>query len=178
MRRASRTKPQKALTSLNAVSNSPIFSYSDSFFGHGIVGGPLISVQDYSRQTANIAVRLLRGEAPSDIRMPPVGLSTPKFDWREMQRWGIRREPPAAGKRNSTFATQPHGNNIVYRSWRSVPRFLVQVTLIGWLFYEHRRRHLAEMQSRNSIAELTYMNRRATQRGYCRRPSLTSSTNR
>jgi hypothetical protein len=41
---------QKALTTLNAVSNSPIFSFSDSFFGHGIVGGPLLSLQDYSRQ--------------------------------------------------------------------------------------------------------------------------------
>jgi hypothetical protein len=113
---------QKALTRLNAVSNSPIFSFSDSFFGHGIVGGPLLSVPDYSQQTANIAVRLLRGEAPSDVRMPPVGLSTPKFDWREMQRWGIPESRLPWGTR-FTFATQPHGSSIVYRSLRSVLRF-------------------------------------------------------
>jgi signal transduction histidine kinase len=39
---------------------------------------------------------------------------------------------------------------------------VVQTVLIGWLVYEHQRRSLAEIQSRNSMAELTYMNRRET----------------
>jgi C4-dicarboxylate-specific signal transduction histidine kinase len=34
--------------------------------------------------------------------------------------------------------------------------------LIFWLIYEHRRRHVAEVQSRQSMAELTLMNRKAT----------------
>jgi signal transduction histidine kinase len=152
---------QKALTSLNAVSNSPIFSFSDSFFGHGIVGGPLISVQDYSRQMANIAVRLLRGEAPSDLRMPPVGLSTPKFDWREMQRWGIPE------------SRLPAGSEIYFRdptAWEQYrlqiiaicAALLAQAALVGWLFYEIGRRQRAEIQSRSAMAELTYMDRRAS----------------
>ena len=33
---------------------------------------------------------------------------------------------------------------------------------LSWLVYEHRRRNLAEVRSRNSMAELTYMNRRVT----------------
>jgi len=152
---------QKALTRLNAVSNSPIFSFSDSFFGDGIVGGPLLSVQDYSRQTASLAVRLLRGEAPSDLRMPPVGLSTPKFDWREMQRWGIPE------------SRLPPGSEIYFRdptAWELyrlqilaiVAALLAQATLIGWLIYEIGRRHRAEIQSRSAMAELTYMDRRAS----------------
>src|SRR5215470_15091602 len=32
------------LTRLRAVANAPIFSYDESFFSHGIVGGPLLSV--------------------------------------------------------------------------------------------------------------------------------------
>jgi len=152
---------QRALTRLNAVSNSPIFSYSDAYFGHGIVGGPLISVQDYSRQTASVAVRLLRGEAPSDTRMPPVGFSTPKFDWREMQRWGISesRLPPGSEIhfRQPTAWEQYRGQILAICA-----ALLVQTTLIAWLIYEHRRRHVAEVQSRNAMAELTYMNRRAT----------------
>src|SRR5215813_5945250 len=152
---------QKALTRLNAVSNSPIFSFSDSFFGHGIVGGPLISVEDYSRQTANIAVRLLRGEAPSDIRMPPVGLSTPKFDWREMQRWGIPE------------SRLPSGSEIYFRdptAWEQYrlqiiaicAALLAQAALVGWLLYEIGRRQRAEIQSRNAMAQLSYMDRRAS----------------
>jgi C4-dicarboxylate-specific signal transduction histidine kinase len=38
---------------------------------------------------------------------------------------------------------------------------LTQAALISWLVFEHRRRHLAEVQSRNAITELTHMNRRA-----------------
>jgi C4-dicarboxylate-specific signal transduction histidine kinase len=38
----------------------------------------------------------------------------------------------------------------------------VQAASILWLIYEYRRRHHAEIQSRNSIAELTHMNRMAT----------------
>src|SRR5215831_9927300 len=152
---------QKALTRLNAVSNSPIFSFSDSFFGHGIVGGPLISVEDYSQQMANIAVLLLRGEAPSNIRMPPVGLSTPKFDWREMQRWGIPE------------SRLPSGSEILFRdptAWEQYrlqiiavcAALLAQAALVGWLFYEIGRRQRAEVQSRSAMAELSYMDRRAS----------------
>jgi C4-dicarboxylate-specific signal transduction histidine kinase len=38
---------------------------------------------------------------------------------------------------------------------------LAQAALICWLIFEHRRRHLAEIQSRNAMTELTYMNRSA-----------------
>jgi hypothetical protein len=40
--------------------------------------------------------------------------------------------------------------------------FLTQTALIGWLIYEHHRRHVAEVQARNSMAELTQLNRFAT----------------
>jgi len=40
--------------------------------------------------------------------------------------------------------------------------FLVQTALIGWLIYEHRRRHFAEVQARNAMSELTQLNRFAT----------------
>src|SRR6516164_2293332 len=40
--------------------------------------------------------------------------------------------------------------------------FLIQTALISWLIYEHRRRHLAEVQARDAMAELTQLNRFAT----------------
>jgi C4-dicarboxylate-specific signal transduction histidine kinase len=39
---------------------------------------------------------------------------------------------------------------------------LLQAVLISWLIYEHRRRTLAEVRSRNAMAELANMNRLAT----------------
>ena len=44
----------------------------------------------------------------------------------------------------------------------AVAALLLQAMLISWLIYEHRRRSIAEVQSRNSMAELTRMNRVAT----------------
>ena len=86
------------LTRLHAVAKAPIFSYDEAFFGREIVGGPLLLVADTSRQTAAVAIRILGGEKPGDIKTPPVQFARPMFDWREMQRWGISesRLPPGS----------------------------------------------------------------------------------
>ena len=78
-----------AIARIHAGTSAPIFSYDDSFFGQYIVGGPLLSVSEGSRQTAAVAVRILNGEKPSAINHPPVEFSSPKFDWKELQRWNI-----------------------------------------------------------------------------------------
>ena len=66
--------------------------------GAGIVGGTLMSIDDLSRDTADVAVRLLNGASPSSIRRPPQLPGQPIFDWRELQRWGIpeSRLPPGS----------------------------------------------------------------------------------
>ena len=150
----------KALARLYAVANAPIFSYSDAFFGREIVGGPHVPVLAHGKQVAEVAVRILSGERPSDINMSPIGFGTPKFDWREMQRWGISesRLPPGSEIhfREPTAWERYHAQFLLIGG-----ALLLQTALIGFLIYEHRRRHVAEIQSRNAISELTYMNRRA-----------------
>jgi signal transduction histidine kinase len=79
----------KSVERLHAVANAPIFAFNDAFFGRGIVGGPLISTQEVGRKVAAVAVRILNGEAPSDMRIEPNQFGTPKFDWRELRRWNI-----------------------------------------------------------------------------------------
>jgi len=84
----------------------------------------------------------------------------PMFDWRQLKRWNISE------------AALPLGSEIRFRPpsiWEqysvqilaACAALLIQAALITWLIYEHRRRHIAEVESRNSMAELTYMNRRA-----------------
>jgi signal transduction histidine kinase len=149
------------ITRLHAVSNAPIFSYDESFFGHGIVGGPLLLVADTSRQTAAIAIRILGGEKPSEISSPPVQFASPVFDWKEMQRWGISdRRLPAGSKiyfRDPSIWEQ-------YR-WQIALIFsviFIQAALIAGLLYEHRRRRLAEGESFRRMTELAHLNRVAT----------------
>jgi signal transduction histidine kinase len=152
---------ESVFSRLHATANAPIFSYSDANFGRGIVGGPLGSVEDRSRQVAGAAVRILRGETPGSIQIPPITFSTPKFDWRETQRWGISesRLPPGS---EIHFRDRPLWER--YRMQILVVCFtlLAQTALIAWLIYEHRRRQLAEVLARNSLADLTHLNRMAT----------------
>ena len=149
------------LKRLHAVANAPIFSYDKSFFGSGIVGGPLLLVADSSRETAAVAVRILGGEKPGEISTPPVQFASPLFDWREMQRWGIseNRLPPGSKIlfRNPTALEQ-------YRAYvlAVIAAILIQSALISWLLYEHRRRRKAEVEARQRMSELAHMNRHAT----------------
>lgn len=147
-----------ALRQLYAVSSAPIFSYDEGFFGQETVGGPMHSVLDLSRLTAAVAIRILGGEKPSDIRPPPLGYAHPKFDWREMRRWRISE------------SNLPPGSQVLFREpglwgkyrWQ-VSLFagviLIQGVLISGLLYERRRRRVAEVESRQRLAELAHLNR-------------------
>ena len=149
------------LTRLHAVANAPIFSYNETFFGSAIVGGPLLLVADTSRQTAAAAIRILNGEKPGEIRPPPVQFASPVFDWREMQRWGISesRLPPGSEIlfRNPTTWEQYRAYILAF-----IAAILIQSALISWLLYEHWRRQRAEILARNTMSELTHVNRVAT----------------
>jgi signal transduction histidine kinase len=118
-----------AFKTLHAAAKLPFLATTSPTSERGLVGGPYAAVLDTGRQTAAAAVRILGGENAGDIRITSIEFATPKFDWREMQRWGISE---------------------------------CRCPLISWLMFEHRRRHLAEVQSRNAMTELTYMNRKAT----------------
>ncbi len=149
-----------ALPRHHAVSNAPIFSYDESFFGREIVGGPLLAVLDTSRQTAAVAIRILGGESPSDIKVPSIKFSTAKFDWRELQRWGISE------------SRLPSGSEVLFRELNAWERYrwqivgillalLVQSAMIAWLLVERVARHRAEAYSRNRSLEVMHLNRAA-----------------
>ena len=143
------------------LDRAPIFTHVDSHFGQGIVGGPIFSSREIGQRCAEVAVRILNGETPGDIKMPPVGLAKPVYDWRQLQRWHI-----------SEFVLPP-GSEILFRvptAWEQyrayivafIAAILIQSALISWLLYEHRRRQRAEIVARNTMSELTHVNRMAT----------------
>ena len=149
-----------SLRRLYAVANAPIFSHDDAFFGRELVGGPMHSVAVGNGRAAAVAVRLLGGESAGDIKVPPSSFAPAKFDWRLLQRWSISEK------------NLPPGSEIYFRDPSLWDQYRVQLlaifaalfaqaALICWLIFEHRRRHLAEVQSRNALTELTYMNRTA-----------------
>ena len=93
-----------------------------------------------------------------DIKTVTIGFAAPKFDWREMQRWGISE------------SSLPPGSEIHFRDPTVWERYRLQILeicaaftlqglLIFWLIYEHWRRQAAEAAARNTMLELTQMNR-------------------
>jgi signal transduction histidine kinase len=149
---------ERALKALYAVANAPIFSYDDAFFGGEIVGGPMTSVADGARTTSEVAVRILEGEKPANIKTPVLKYGPAKYDWRQLQRWGISESRlPAGGQLYFQAPTTWE----LYR-WQIMlvaAVILTQAALISVLAFERQRRHHAEVQARQRSAELAHINR-------------------
>jgi len=79
----------RTMSALHAAANAPIFSLYKDQLGRGIVGGALLSTDELSHNTTNVALRVLAGESPRTIGTSTLMLGAPVFDWRELRRWQI-----------------------------------------------------------------------------------------
>src|SRR5205085_2054709 len=147
----------RALTRLYSIANAPIFSHDDAFFGE-IVGGPMHSALGGGRAAVGVAIRILGGEKAGDIKTPPSEFASPKYDWRQLQRWGISEQVLPAG--SAVYFREPSAWE-KYRWQVGVvsAALLLQALLITGLLYERRRRKSAEFDTRQRIAELAHVNR-------------------
>ena len=122
-----------ALHRLSAAANAPIFSFDGSFFGEGIVGGPMQSVDELSKKAAEIALRMLGGENGRDIKPSFVTPALPRFDWRQMQRWQISDSALPLGSKID-FRAPTIWDQYKLHILGAVSLIVVQAMLIGWLF--------------------------------------------
>jgi len=151
----------RALTRLYSVANAPIFTHDDAFFGREIVGGPMHSASSGSSQAVSVAMRILDGETPGDIKTPPSEFAAPKYDWRELQRWKINEN------------LLPSDSTVYFRvptpweryRWQIVlvsSVMVLQAFLITALLHQRRRIYTAEVDARQRMAELARVNRYST----------------
>lgn len=149
------------LRSIADVANAPIFTFDQTLFIDGVVGGPMTSPVEGARSTAAVAVRMLSSEKPDSIHVPPIAFATPKYDWRELQRWNISE------------SRLPPGSEVVFRElslWQTYPwqlsliaaAVLLQAGLIVVLLHERQLRRVAEIHSRQRMTELAHVNRFST----------------
>lgn len=89
--------PRDALFLVSRNAKAPIYGVSDTYLGHGIVGGSLVSYGDFSTGAAMIALRILEGENPKDIAAVPYA-NKYYFDWKEIKKYGINASllPPGS----------------------------------------------------------------------------------
>ena len=146
---------------VRTASSAPVFGFENSYFGAGIVGGPMISIPDISRRVVDAATRILGGETPANVQTSPVGFAPPRFDWRELQRWAIDEKNLPAGStiefREPTFWEQ-HRWSVL----GTLAIVLFQAAMIAALLIERFRRRSAEDASRRRLIEMAQMNRSLT----------------
>ncbi len=129
---------RRYLQELMAIAPRPVFAWSSTYVGTGIVGGPLLDATEVGDRVGHVAADILSGVDPA--RMPPVvvGYTRVVYDWVPLRRFGIPldRLPPGAEVINRPVPV-----------WESYPRTtsaVAAVTLfllcsIGVLMYSRRR---------------------------------------
>jgi signal transduction histidine kinase/ABC-type uncharacterized transport system substrate-binding protein len=78
----------KALPMIAGASKGPDFGMSDTYIGHGIVGGYVLPFEKQAKITAQILAELLDGKKAQELpieTLPGVYM----FDWHELQTWHI-----------------------------------------------------------------------------------------
>jgi signal transduction histidine kinase len=141
---------KEPLDRIYEVANAPIFSQDETYFNGKIVGGPMWSPTEGARATAAAAVRMLGGEKASGIKVRPIEFSVPKYDWRQLRRWNISE------------SRLPVGSEVLFREPTAWERYSWQLALITAVILAQAGRRLAEVQSRQRMAELAHVNRFST----------------
>jgi PAS domain S-box-containing protein len=87
----------EALEKIHQVANAPINGLFQHQLGLGIVGGRLFQSELVGKEAAGTAVRILHGEPTSSFPPKIVPTLSPRYDWRELQRWKIDQNRLPAG---------------------------------------------------------------------------------
>jgi len=147
---------------LSRASRRPVFGLNTVDLGDGgITGGVLISQKASAKASAEVGLKVLAGQQASAL---PIVLNTgavPMFDWRQLERWGIRERD------------LPPGSVIEFREeslweghWKeisaAVSLFALESLLVAGLVFQLRRRKrteraLAKAEVRyRTVADFTY----------------------
>ena len=131
------------LLTTRSASAAPVFGGFVNQIGKGIVGGRLIQLQEMGLEAAASGIAILHGEPVRDA-WKVFELSTPVYDWRELDRWGIDIDRLPAG---SEIRYRPPSLWDQYAAWIILATTVVAVQglLIISLLAQRRRRYAAEL---------------------------------
>jgi PAS domain S-box-containing protein len=145
--------PRQALDTFAPASRAPIYGYYDTYVGHGIVGGWMVTFEEMGRKAAQLGIRALAGEDAQAAARSESHQAVPMFDWHQLQRWNIseRLLPPGSivRFREATYWEQ-HYRIII----TALSLCLLEALLIVALLVQLRRRRLAEAAMRESEQQI------------------------
>ena len=145
--------PLQYLERVAAVANAPTYSWVDSAVGTGAVGGMVKSQAAQVRAVADVALRVLRGEAADSVALSHPDLNQHQIDWRQLRRWGLSESRLPAGALVLFRNPSPWDR---YRPYIVSALLLLaaQSALIVGLLIQRRQRRKAEERLIESQAEL------------------------
>ncbi len=134
-----------AISLVQPSSSVPMYAVADTAMGTGIVGGEMLNFQLMGQRGAEMGLRILAGEKPSDIQ-PQTVESVRIFDWRQLERWKISEGAIPAGSivrfKEPTFWEQ-----YKWLAIGAVSFSVLEALLIAWLLFLRARRKEAEIES-------------------------------
>jgi PAS domain S-box-containing protein len=141
--------PHDVAERLSAASKAPVYGFLDQYIGHGIVGGRVYSVNAHGEAAARLVLKILAGTPPSNIPVVESEANLVQFDWRQLQRWGIRENQ------------LPQGSTVLFRQlsfWEQYKLYVagvialitLQAGIIGGLLLQRKYRRRAEANSLES----------------------------
>jgi PAS domain S-box-containing protein len=139
--------PRQALDHFADASRAPIYGYYDTFLGHGIVGGSMVTFEAIGRKTARLGIRILAGEDPQTAARAESHQPVPIFDWRQLRRWNIseKRLPPGSVVRfRPPTLWDSHKDYVI----GGLAVFVAEAATIAALLVQRSRRRLAEATTR------------------------------
>jgi signal transduction histidine kinase/CheY-like chemotaxis protein len=139
---------QAILRRISDEANVPVYGgMSAPNIGLGTVGAYVWTPEDKAARLAELSLRVASGTRPQDIPVES-GPAVPMFDWRQLQRWGIREAllPPGSVIR---FREPTMWEQYKWRIVAAIAVFVLQGLLIGGLLVERRRAR----QSRKELEE-------------------------
>jgi len=90
------TDPE-AVSLITRASSVPVYGWSETHLGHGIVGGRLASFETQGTRAAELAMRVLGGERPGALPVVDGSGTAYMFDERQLRRWGLSASRLPAG---------------------------------------------------------------------------------
>ena len=121
----------------------PVYNQGAVHVGLGIVGGVVFNPESLGHETAQLTLRILRGERIQDLPVQESKSTVPMVDWRQMQRWRLDE------KRLPTGTVVRFREAGVWQSYKwyilsSLAAMTLESLLIVTLFVEARKRRRSE----------------------------------
>jgi signal transduction histidine kinase len=133
----------EVLTRIAKEARVPVYSQGGTHVGLGVVGGVVFNPESLGRETAQLTLRVLRGERLQDLPVQESKSTVPMVDWRQLHRWGLdeKRLPPGTVVR---FREASVWQSYKWYILGSLAAMTLESLLIVTLFVEARKRRTSE----------------------------------